>query len=260
MSAIALKDPLLTVLVLLLCLFSTVAQASLTLYHGPHEDYLIKTQVASKQPLTILVLQDKWALIKTHKEGLEGWVTLPALYNNGYLSHQEYLVYKQQQADWDDRELEWFWQSEQAIGVGIRLPFAKWFRRRWPETADEVLELWPGDQQQLLLRYHRGNQGEEAWHSIQLGFDSRITYGRHWASHLYLGGGLGINEVLSRHWDDLGASRTVPLLGAAMDLRYSLLPQMDLALRLETTQALGGDGGKTNARHSAISLVWILDL
>lgn len=247
-------------LVLFLSLASAASQASLTLYHGPHEDFLIKTQVASKQPLSILVLQDRWALVQSQKDGTQGWTTLPALYNNGYLTHPEYLVYKQQQADDDDRELEWFWQSEQAIGLGVRFPFENWLRERWPKTAAEVLSIWPGDQQQWLIRYHRGNQGEEAWHSIQTGFDSRIAQWRGWASHVYLGGGLGINELLSRHWDDLGASRTVPLIGAAMDVRYGLLPRLDVALRIETSQAMGGDGGNSDAMHSAVSVVWILDL
>ena len=208
----------------------------------------------------MLVVQGRWALVQTQEEGTQGWTTLPALYNNGYLTHPEYLIYKQQQADQEERELEWFWQSEQAIGVGVRFPFAKWLRQHWPETAAEALSIWPGDRQQWLIRYHRGNQGVQSWHSLQTGFDSRITQWRGWASHAYVGVGVGINESLAYHWDDVGASRTVPLLGVAMDVRYGLLPRLDVAFRVETNQALGGDGGRSDAQHRAVSLVWILDL
>jgi len=259
---------------------SSSALASLTLYHGPHEDFMIKTQIASHQPLTVQILQGRWALVRTQASQAhtlapnmqalapqdsdpavtEGWTTLPALYNNGYLTHQEYLLYKRQQLDDSHRELEWFWQSEQALGVGLRFPMTQWLNERWPKTAAEILTLWPGDQQQWVLRYHRGNQGEEAWHSVQTGFESRMAQWRGWASHVYLGAGLGLNELLSYHWDDTGASRTVPLIAAAMDVRYTLLPRLDVAVRLETSQALGSDGGNSEASHSAVSLVWILDL
>lgn len=236
------------------------AQASLTLYHGPHEDFMIKTQIASGQPLSILVLQERWVLVQSQRDGTQGWTTLPALYNNGYLTHPAYLRYKQQQADRWGADLEWFWQSEQAFGVGVRLPFDQWLSERWPKTAAEVLALWPGDQQNWILRYHRGNQGESAWHSLQTGFESRITQWHGWSSHAYVGGGLGINELLSTHWDDVGASRTVPLVAGAMDIRYALLPRLDMALRFEASQALGADGGNTAALHRAVSLVWVLDL
>ncbi len=236
--------------------------ATVTLYHGPSKDFMIKTQIASNLTIDALVTQGKWVLVDTGT--VQGWATIPALYNNGYMNHQEYLAFRQNQAEQGSRTIELFWQSERALGLAARLPFESWVRQRWPETAEDMFALWPGDQQEWVVRYHRGNQGEQAWHSLQTGVDSRLGVWNQWAWHLYLGGGVGINELLSRHWDDTGASRTVPLVAGAIDLRYPILEGMDMALRFETSQAFGdstaGRSSGSNASHSAVSLVWILML
>lgn len=243
------------VCLLLLYLAGVSGQAvaeAIEVYYGPSREYQSKTWVHSDYAFHLLEARYGWIYIEG--VNLSGWVLADDLVASGRLLLSDRLALAA-----DDKffpwQLEWFWQPQGAVGVAVQMPWRSLTDVKQPGMR-MLADIWPGEDESVVLRYHRADSGLQAWHALTAGVDSRMANIGRWEWHAWIGAGMGINEEFSTHWDDQGAALTVPLVGAGIDFRRLLMSGLSVGVRMENLQALSGN----QAGYGSMSLVWVLML
>lgn len=225
-----------------------VQAEAVEVFYGPGREYRSKTWIGSDTRFDVQAVRYGWVYIKGWK--VEGWVLADDLEQAGLLGNRERIALAS-----DERFSPWrvegFWWMSGGWGASLYLP--------WRDSGLGLAgfsDIWPGDSENWTFRYHRSDTGLEAWQMLTLGIDSEMARIGRWRWHAWVGGGLGINEEYSRHWDDQGAAIALPVAALAVDFRRLLRSGFEIGARVEANQALAGN----QALYGGVSLFWLMRL